>query len=258
MTSPQPAPQQPIAPHPMQQRHHRKASTVTLKTPMFVAILVAVIIMSFLAGLFLVGFIVEPELKEAQQASASWESKYKKQKAYSDLLDKGMPSKSEESDSASSTGTDSSNANKLAGESETNGTLAMTFASYEEIPSVPQEWNGTQPALMPQAGTRFISVKVVLTNNGKAPVDVTCGYVVDIRAVNSSSQQYTPIDELYKIPGNPMCNAQLQPGMNENVNYVFNVPQDAKMVGFAWRDVTDISVDNQYSTFVFKQGYSLE
>lgn len=46
--------------------------------------------------------------------------------------------------------------------------------------------------------------------------------------------------------------------MNEIVNYAFNVPQDVQMVGFAWRDITDLSIDNQYSTFVFKQGCKLE
>lgn len=247
------------------------SSVVTLKTPVFVLMIIAIVValvVGFISGAMTIYGNLADQITSAQdqitstqkQLSSAQDDASNWKKAYEDL----QTQDSSDADSSDSTGssessgsgsssdsTASGNSTKAKGETETNGTLDMTFNSMEEIASVPQQWNGTQPDLTPAEGTRFISVKVHIVNNGKEPVDLTCGYVVDIRAVNSSDQQYTPIDNLFKIPGNPECNAELQPGLGADMQYVFNVPKDAKMVGFGWRDVTDFSVHNDYSTFRF-------
>lgn len=132
-----------------------------------------------------------------------------------------------------------------------NGGLAITLHSIEEPASVPQEWNGPQTPLTPQANAKFFAAHVTVKNDTTGPIDITCSYPLEIRAVNSKGQTYTPIDDLFKIPGNPMCNDQLQPGMTSEVDYVFEMPNDTKVVGIVWRDVTDLSANNEYSAFKF-------
>lgn len=237
----------------------KTSNTITLKTPVFILIIVAIVIaliIGFLGGAATMYRGASSQIASAQGDAANWKRAYEDLSQSQDSPDSKSDSfedtsTGKSSDSHGGSSSDSGNITKTKGETETNGTLDLTFNSMEEIASVPQEWNGTQPDLTPTDGTRFISVKVHIVNNGQQPVDLTCGYVVDIRAVNSSNQQYTPIDNLFKIPGNPECNADLQPGMGADMQYVFNVPQNAKMVGFGWRDVTDISTNNDYSTFRF-------
>jgi hypothetical protein len=46
--------------------------------------------------------------------------------------------------------------------------------------------------------------------------------------------------------------------MSAPITYVFNVPSEAEMIGFAWRDTTDFNTEAEYATFVFKDGYTLQ
>lgn len=201
---------------------------------------------------------IQKKLDDETSRANKAEKQYKALKELNQLLtdNGGSDSSSENQDDGS--GTDSQNRNKLAGETETNGALSMTFKSMNEPGSVPQEWNGQQPNLTPSSGTKFLSIQVAVKNNSKEPIDLTCGYPLEIKAMNESDQLYTPIDDLFKIPGNPGCNDMLQPGITASISYVFNVPSDAKMIGFVWRDRTDLAAQNKYATFVFKKGYSIQ
>ena len=95
--------------------------------------------------------------------------------------------------------------------------------TYEDVPA--------------QSGGRYIVVNAVVTNNGKAPIDLTCSYPIDIKVFNSSSQVYSPIENLYKIKDNPECNAQLQPGFESNMTWAFLVPAKSTIVGAAFSEV---------------------
>lgn len=195
----------------------------------------------------------------AQQQASQWKKKYEDEQKLYDTLRSTLADNFDEQENSEEDPQQDSNGssdNAAIGETQTNGTLEMTLKSVEEIASVPQVWNGQQPDLTPADGTKFISVNVDLTNNGKEPVDITCSYVVDIRLVNPDNQQYTPIDDLFKIPGNPECNAELQPGLTSSVNYVFNVPSDANIVGVLWRDVTDLWADTEYTAFMLDSHYT--
>lgn len=147
--------------------------------------------------------------------------------------------------------------NKM-GETSSNGSLTMKLNATSEPASVPQQWNGTQPDLTPAAGTKFFEADVTVTNNSKKPIDITCSAPLDIKAINDKNQQYSTIEDLFKIPGNPECNAQLQPGMASDVKYVFNMPSDTKIIALAWKDWTDFnSTSSDYSYFILDDNYSV-
>lgn len=122
--------------------------------------------------------------------------------------------------------------------------------------------NGSYAPQAPDANTKYWVVKVEVTNNTSSPMDITCSYPYEIAALNSKNQKYTPIKDLYKIEGNPECNAQLQPGLTSTVTYPFQVPLDAKMVALAFRDVGDLfsgtGGESEYSYIVTDSNYMVE
>jgi hypothetical protein len=95
--------------------------------------------------------------------------------------------------------------------------------------------------LAPKAGAKFVSVKATVTNNAKSGMDLTCGYPIKIVVVNSKDQEYTPIEKLYNLQGNPECNDQLQPGFSAEMEWAFEVPANSEILGAAFWDVTDFS-----------------
>lgn len=132
-------------------------------------------------------------------------------------------------------------------EDVSNGGITMKLLESGEKPTISFDScghgcsNGKFAPKNPDADTKFWVVTVEVTNNTKKPLDITCGYPYEIVALNSDNQQYTPIDDLYDVEGNPECNAGLQPGTKTKVTYPFQVPLNAKMVGIAFRDVGDLT-----------------
>lgn len=132
------------------------------------------------------------------------------------------------------------------GQTVTNGGIDMKLISAGEQPTISFDTcgdtcsDGTYAPKSPDANTKYWVATVEVKNNTKQPLDITCSYPYDIKALNSDNQQYTPIDNLYNVEGNPECNAELQPGLSTQVTYPFQVPLDVKMVAIAFRDVGDI------------------
>lgn len=97
------------------------------------------------------------------------------------------------------------------------------YETYEDVPA--------------QAGGKYIIVTSVVTNNSKAPIDLTCSYPIDIKTFNSASQVYSPIEDNRKIKDNPECNAQLQPGFESPMTWAFMVPDKSTILGAAFEEV---------------------
>lgn len=97
------------------------------------------------------------------------------------------------------------------------------FETYEDVPA--------------QNGGRYVVVSAIVTNNGKAPIDLTCSYPIDIKVFNVAAQVYSPIDDIRKIKDNPECNAQLQPGFESNMTWAFLVPAKSMILGAAFSEV---------------------
>lgn len=54
----------------------------------------------------------------------------------------------------------------------------MRSDSVEYPTSIAKDYNAEEP-FIPHAGSKFVQVNAYVTNNGKQPVDMTCGYVID-------------------------------------------------------------------------------
>lgn len=106
----------------------------------------------------------------------------------------------------------------------------------------------------PDAGTKYWVANVEITNTGKKPIDISCGYPLDVKALNDGGQEFAPMKEIFKVQGNPECNAQLQPGMTSKVVYPFMVPSDTDIVGLKWQgiDVDNLGANKQYDYFKLK------
>lgn len=101
-----------------------------------------------------------------------------------------------------------------------------------------------------QAGGKYVIVESIVTNNAKAPIDLTCGYPIDFKVFNSSSQVYSPIEDLSKIKGNPECNAQLQPGFESVMTWAFLVPAASTIDGAVFSEVDFAAPAYQSPTYV--------
>lgn len=101
-----------------------------------------------------------------------------------------------------------------------------------------------------QAGGKYVIVETMVTNNAKAPIDLTCSFPIDFKVLNSSSQVYSPIQKLYQIKGNPECNAQLQPGFESFMIWAFLVPEGSTIDGATFREVDFAARGAQIPTFI--------
>lgn len=155
---------------------------------------------------------------------------------------------SQNQNNGSATQEDSANPKNTEGkpnEEVANGGITMKLLEFGEKSTISFDScghgcsNGKFAPRNPDKDTKYWVVKVEVTNNTKKPLDITCGYPYEIIALNSDNQEYTPIDDLYDVEGNPECNAQLQPGTKATVTYPFQVPLSAKMIGIAFRDIGD-------------------
>jgi hypothetical protein len=81
------------------------------------------------------------------------------------------------------------------------------------------------------AGAEYIEVNGSVVNSGKAPIDPWCSYAIAFVLVDSRERNFTPIDDLYRIPGNVDCNEMVQPGFRMTVHVVFRVPAGTKASG---------------------------
>lgn len=92
-------------------------------------------------------------------------------------------------------------------------------------------------------GGRFIVVEAEVKNIGKASMDLTCGWPINIKVVDTEVREFDTVDDLYDIKGNPECNAQLQPGFSDTITYAFMVPNDAEVTGLYFQDTSALNDD---------------
>lgn len=116
------------------------------------------------------------------------------------------------------------------------------YETYEDVPA--------------QAGGKYIIVTSVVTNNSKAPIDLTCSFPIDIKTFNAASQVYSPIEDNRKIKDNPECNAQLQPGFESPMIWAFMVPDKTTILGTVFSEV-DFSSSRKLDPTIISFGSGL-
>jgi hypothetical protein len=116
------------------------------------------------------------------------------------------------------------------------------YETYEEVPA--------------QSGGKYIIVTSVVTNNSKAPIDLTCSFPIDMKTFNVAVQLYSPIEDNRKIKGNPECNAQLQPGFESPMIWAFMVPDKTTIIAAVFSEV-DFSSSKKVDPTVISFGAGL-
>lgn len=83
-------------------------------------------------------------------------------------------------------------------------------------------------------GQKFVTITTEVTNTGKMPWDLTCGAAVQATLFDLEERQFAAVDELYRVPGNPECNANTQPGQTVPMTWRYEVPESVvpKYLGF--------------------------
>lgn len=89
-----------------------------------------------------------------------------------------------------------------------------------------------------------------VTNNSKKGLDLTCGGPVQIRVYNDKEQEYSPVDDLYQIKGNPECNSRLDPGFSASMTWAFLVPSTSKMIAASFYNINDLATVTREPTFI--------
>jgi hypothetical protein len=90
-------------------------------------------------------------------------------------------------------------------------------------------------------GAKYVTLQTRVLNDGNESIDLTCGGPIYTHAIDSRGRKYDHIGKLYDIPGNPECNANLQPGFESDMTWIYRVPATAKVTSFDFRDISDFS-----------------
>ena len=130
--------------------------------------------------------------------------------------------------------------------------VTLTLNSITESDHLMLNAEGYEPGYLPEErqepveGGKFITVNTKVENTGKKSMDLTCGLAVQVGLFNEDDQQYDPIQDLYRIPGNPECNHSLNPGFDIEMTWSFEVPKDMKATKFGFADP-----ETHYDDFTF-------
>lgn len=161
--------------------------------------------------------------------------------------------------SASAAAASAAAATGSIGRSMTNLGVTLTVTSAGPVPSIEMNEsnyragspNATFTTKTAPAGAEYYAVTVHITNNAQESMDLTCGYPIRNKLVNSRQQNYDPIDDLYKLQGNPGCNDNLQPGFESDMTYVYEVPAGSAILGWGFADATNLGSSQDYTVVRF-------
>lgn len=126
-----------------------------------------------------------------------------------------------------------------------SGTLLMNTSQYR-----PETDMATFEEVPAKAGASYMILTTRVTNNTKKGLDLTCGGPVQITVYNDQEQEYTPVEDLYQIKGNPECNSQLGPGFSAPMTWAFLVPTGSKMIAAGFYNINDFDAVNREPTFI--------
>ncbi|MGW6617794.1 hypothetical protein ACWGA0_30620 [Streptomyces erythrochromogenes] len=124
-----------------------------------------------------------------------------------------------------------------------SGGAYVTVSKVTRADSIKQNDRGETVTVKAGDGAVFIVLDTVVRNETKASMDLTCGYPVANSLIDGQGRRYDAIKDLYKLPGNPECNDQLQPGFKNGMQYVYRVPVGARIVSWKFQEVDFSAVE---------------
>lgn len=97
---------------------------------------------------------------------------------------------------------------------------------------------GSQPEerLDAPAGGRFVTVTTTVKNTGLQSWNLTCGFAIQAHIFSDKEQRFDPVDNLYRLVGNPDCSDHLNPGFESTMIWSFAVPDDIEITHFGFAD----------------------
>ncbi|GHB88619.1 hypothetical protein GCM10010306_099640 [Streptomyces umbrinus] len=114
---------------------------------------------------------------------------------------------------------------KVGEEARNRGTV-VTIKKVREANSI--TFNGA--AKQAGADAKYVILESVVRNETKASMDLTCSLPIVNALIDDQDRRFDTIEDLDYVPGNPECNAQLQPGFKDEMKFVYRVPKDANIV----------------------------
>lgn len=135
------------------------------------------------------------------------------------------------------------------GQPVTSGGAIITINSVLESQSITAQpersiTRGEYAEQAPRSGGKFVIVDTTVLNDGKVSMDLTCSFPIQNKLITADNRQYDPIDDLYKIQGNPECNDGLQPGFDSHMIYVYEIPTAAVPAQFGFADMESQTYNN--------------
>lgn len=146
----------------------------------------------------------------------------------------------------------------VVGEPATSGGAVVTINSVRVAETISYR-EGTRRGIYEpkpaRTGGEFVVVAANVDNQGRKGMDLTCGFPIQAVLYTMDKAEYTPIDSLHRLEGNPECNDDLGPGFSTKMTWVFEIPQGREpgIFGFAdmetksYGDLTLIEVFDQLS-----------
>lgn len=96
-----------------------------------------------------------------------------------------------------------------------------------------------------QPGRKIIEVYTTVENTGRTPWDLTCGQSVQVVLSDEQGRLHFPTRNAHLTPGNPECNNMLNPGIETEMAWRFEMSEDAAPTFFGFAD-PQIDPENPY------------
>ncbi|NEB05605.1 hypothetical protein [Streptomyces sp. SID13726] len=120
------------------------------------------------------------------------------------------PEPAAEEDAAAAT---DQNTDTKVGEEARNGGAVVKVTKMVEADSI--MFAGAHKSAGPDA--KYVILKTVVSNEGKASMDLTCSLPIVNALIDDQGRRFDTIEDLYDVADNPECNAQLQPGFDDQM-----------------------------------------
>lgn len=146
------------------------------------------------------------------------------------------------------------------GQKLVNGGVTLTVTKVEIAETIPMNRTGYETGTelgkitheRPEKGGKFLRVDTLVENTSNVSMDLTCGWVIEAKTLDSQKREFDSIDGLDYLENNPGCNDGLQPGFKADMSYVYLLPEDADATSFKFRNL-NIQAETEYTTITFDQ-----
>lgn len=134
--------------------------------------------------------------------------------------------------------------------SATSGGLTLTVVSATSRAAIHYEGgnqNSTTPDGQPKTvtatpGTTYVYIKTTGVNGTADAINLSCGFPVDTRLVDSRGSKYRSVEALYLLAGNPRCEQSVNPGVPFEMTWAYQVPTSATVDEFKFAAISASSL----------------